>query len=110
MASPYLWSFAAAYPRCWQTAESSSAYLWSMAVAFLSKSTALSQSWLLAASAPSRASLFASGFFLACAWHTCEAQRARAAIKIKVKDLFIDFCWTLVLFRQFEPRGVNSWL
>src|SRR5438874_9616677 len=81
-----------------------------MAVAFLRRSTALSKSWLLAASAPSRASLFASGFFLACAWHTCEAQRARAAIKIKVKDLFIDFCWTLVLFRQFEARSVNSWL
>src|SRR5215471_2114757 len=110
MASPYLWSFAAAYPRCWYTAESSSAYLWSMAVAFLRRSTALSKSWFLAASAPSRASLFASGFFFSAAWHTCEAQRANAAIEIKAKDLFIDFCWTLILFRQFEPKEVNSWL
>jgi hypothetical protein len=29
---------------------------------------------------------------LACAWHTSEAQRVKAAIKIGAKDLFIDFC------------------
>jgi hypothetical protein len=33
--------------------------------------------------------LFASTFFFASPWHTCERQRVRAMIRIKAKDLFM---------------------
>src|SRR4029453_12398256 len=74
-------------------------YLWSSAAALRSSSTALSQSWLLAASAPSRASLFAS--LLPCAWATCGTQSARAIIRVRVEYFFfMVFSWTLILFEN----------
>src|SRR6266487_6781734 len=79
------------------------ANLRSRSVALRNASMALSQSWFLEASAPSRASLFASllpcaclASLLPCAWAACETQTARATITLRAEYFFMILWWTLI--------------
>src|SRR5439155_17887323 len=85
----------------------SGVYLWSRLVALRSRSTPLSKSLLFKASAPSRASLFASMLPFACfaslppcACAICETQTVTATIKVRVEYFFIAFYWTLIFLEN----------
>src|SRR5215831_16792580 len=91
----------------------SEVYLWSRLLALRSRSTALSKSLLFKASAPSRASLFASVLPFAClppcAWATGETQADKAMITVRMEFRFM-FLLDVNLIREFETEEGNSWL
>src|SRR4029077_14693528 len=95
---------------------SSEVYLWSRLLALRRRSTALSKSLLFNASAPSRASLFASLLPFACfpslppcACAIWENPTVKATIRVRAEYFFITFLLDLDLSREFETHTANSW-
>src|SRR5947199_4300520 len=98
-------------PRCCRAATRFGACLRSSCAALRNASTALSQSLLSVASNPSFEYLAASfASLLACAWTNCEAQSARAIIRVRAEYFFMIFLLDVGLSGEFETQAIDSWL
>src|SRR5467141_2182417 len=92
-------------PRCCNADTRLGACLRSSWSALRKASTALSQSLFCVASNPSRENLAASlASLLPCASDSCEAQSARAMIRVRAEYFFMIFCWTLAFPENSKLR------